>query len=232
MTVTIIAEAGSGPAPAWEFARWCDAAQQAGATAIKMQMFRAESFPAPEQASKRPLEFPRERLEEFCYSAHMRGLLAGVSVFDTDAAEHAARTCDFVKLAAREASNFPLIMATANAAILFGRPLYRSITTLDELYRLDGIIHFWTVPQYPASLVLSCLRLLQAARYFRYHNMPFGWSSHTRGTGLDCVLASRLGATVIEKHIDLDGHGIEHGHSLTPVRFRLMADAIRSYERT
>jgi sialic acid synthase SpsE len=203
MTVALIAEAGSSPASGgWDFTHWCAAAAEAGATAIKLQMFYASHFPEAEQESKYPLEFPRHRLDEFVERAHAHGLQAGVSVFDADAVMRAGAACDFLKLAAREAANHNLILAAFREAQQRGCPL-----------------------------ALSCLRVLQAARYFNFHALPWGWSSHTTGT-FDCVLAVRLGATVIEKHLSTRPADLEAGHSLTPAQFRRMSFAIRRFERS
>src|SRR3990167_1100699 len=102
MTIKLVAEFGSSPAPDWDFDLWCSAAAQSGATSCKAQLFRAEHFPLVEHASKHALEFPRARLPEFVAAAHVRGLGCGVSVFDAEAVELAARHCDWLKLAARE----------------------------------------------------------------------------------------------------------------------------------
>ena len=230
MTVTVIAEIGSSPAPAWDFRAWCDAAQQAGATAIKAQMFRADHFPEAERESKYPLEFPRHRLDGFVALARSYGLQAGVSVFDEDAVRRAGAACDFLKLAAREASNSSLIIKAFAEAQRHNCPLYRSITALDDFYHLPHIVHFWTIPSYPAPLALSLLRVVRAARFFNYYRKPWGWSSHTRGTA-DVLLAVWLGATVIEKHLSIDPSDIESGHSLTVPQFARMSSAIRRYER-
>ena len=225
MTV-IIAEAGSGPAPQWDFPAWCDAAQQAGATAIKMQCFHFDHFPEEEHESKLPLEFPRHRMAEFVSHAHSRRLQAGVSVFDEDAVHLAARHCDFIKLASREQFNTQLEVS----AFYTHKPVYRSVHTLEPVLLSMRQVTLFTVPQYPAPLVLSCLRALQAARHYRRERARWGWSSHTTGT-LDVLLACRLGAIVIEKHLDLDGRGLEAGHSLTPDKFAAMVSAIRKLER-
>jgi sialic acid synthase SpsE len=54
---------------------------------------------------------------------------------------------------------------------------------------------------------------------------PWGWSSHTRGW-LDCWLAAKWGASVIEKHLALSPDDIEAGHSLLPHEFHKMTRAI------
>src|SRR3990172_1121814 len=112
--VEIVAEGGSSPARwGWNFDLWCRTAAMAKATAVKVQLFKAEHFPSAEHASKRPLEFPRARLVEFVEAAHRHGLRAGASVFDNEAVELAAKHCDFLKLAAREWDNAELIAKVA-----------------------------------------------------------------------------------------------------------------------
>lgn len=244
--VQIIAEIGSSPAPAWDFDYWCVAAAMTGADAVKAQMFAAEHFPRGEWESKRPLEFPRERLAEFVSCAHAYGLVAGVSVFDDDAADLAQHYCDFTKLAAREQDNQPLIerlafiqqdkLAFASASEIIAahrKPVYRSVSRLV----LDGwnFQHNFTtlhaLQRYPAGLAASLLALLRAAAFFRRHGVQrWGWSSHTR-YALDCVLAARLGACVIEKHLALQADDLEAGHSLMVGRFAEMVNAVRRVER-
>lgn len=240
MTITIIAEAGSSPAAGdWDFGRWARSAQSAGATALKCQMFHADHFPKAEQASKRALEFPRERLREFVLAAHDCGLQAGVSVFDTDGAALAGRQCDFLKLAAREQDNEQLIEACYYEPNELGlrmsrrKPIYRSISRfeLSEWSCYHNWTTLMTTQSYPTSTVTACLRVLRAASFFkRYYVRRWGWSSHTRGT-FDVLLAVRLGATVIEKHLAITPDDIEAGHSLSVDQFHRMTFAIRKYER-
>src|SRR3990167_4632764 len=75
MTV-IIAEFGSNPAYYnWNTAADCEYAARSGATHCKIQLFKADHFPAAEQESKRALEFPRQRAMEFSYNAARCGLV-------------------------------------------------------------------------------------------------------------------------------------------------------------
>ena len=231
MTTTIICEIGSSPAPAWDFPAWCDAAQQAGATAIKAQMFRADHFPEAERESKYPLEFPRHRLGDFVDFAHYCGLQAGVSVFDNDAACQSARDCDFVKLAAREQFNTELSACAYAVSKTHGIPLYRSVSDLMRvIWDLPTITHLYTVQTYPLTMHAAFLAVLRAALWFRQHGAAWGWSSHTRGTA-DVLLAVALGATVIEKHLRLSPTDSEAGHSLTVAQFARMSSVIRKIER-
>lgn len=231
--VEIIAEFGSSPAPEWDFDKWCHAAATAGATHAKCQMFRAEHFPAPEWASKRPLEFPRHRLSEFVAAAHACGLKAGVSVFDAEAVELAAKHCDFLKMAAREQGNWELCQRALDS----GKTVYRSISSMDYLIpnvwlwlggssKQGKIIALFTRQQYPVWLLDGLSDAIYAAAIMNInHRSAWGYSSHSMH-GTDCWLAAKLGAAVIEKHLALSPDDIEAGHSLLPDAFRRMTRAI------
>ena len=247
-TVTVIAELGSNPSAYavagcatvgnWDFESFCRAASEAGATHVKIQLWKTESFPPSEQTAKLPLEFPRALLPEFVAQAHRRGLKAGASVFDVEAVNMAAAQCDFLKLAAREQNNTALI----DTCVYGGRglPVYRSISEPESYARYVSIgedgdggrefVTLYAVPRYPASMVRSLIALL-AWRLFVYSleedgPVEWGWSSHSN-SGLDCVLAARLGASVIEKHLSLSKSDSEGAHSLLPDEFGRMVSQIR-----
>ena len=217
----LIAELGSSPAPEWDLRRWCETAADAGADAVKIQLFWAEHFPLAEQASKRPLEFPRERLAEFVETAHSLGLQAGASVFDADAVELAARHCDWLKLAAREQNNTDLELK----AFYTLRPVYRSISRREPIFKSMRQTTLWTVERYPTPLWIAIWHAWRAAAFLNSQAVGWGWSSHTC-YGLDCFLAARLGASVVEKHLALAPDNIESGHSLLPAHFKRLAAAL------
>ena len=230
MTLKIIAEIGSNPAAGgWQFAEYCDAAAVAGADAVKCQLFRADHFPELEHASKRPLEFPRERLAEFAACAHAAGLEAGASAFDATAVALAARECDWIKLAGREQNNSDLRGLTT----LTRKTVYRSITTFDSFRVMWREVPMVTISEYPTPMWKALLAAIGAADYFRKHGIgKWGWSSHTASPGwLDCALAARLGAAVIEKHFCLSHDEIEGRHSLTPDEFARMVKQVRKNEK-
>ena len=230
--VKIIAEIGSSPAPAWDFEPWCGAAAAAGADAVKVQLFRAAHFPAAEQDEKRRLEFPRERLAEFARCAHAFGLTAGASVFDSDAIELAVKWCDWLKLAAREENNRELFPQAWYRAGDRGKVLYRSQSSFEAdlpLMAGRGFVPLHAMQAYPAAMAAAVYRLLRWWRWAAQKNVEhWGWSSHTTGW-LDCALAARLGATVIEKHLCRFATDIEAGHSLTPFEFARMVTAVRRW---
>lgn len=221
MTPIIIAEIGSSPAPEWNFSKWIIAALEAGATHVKVQIFRAEHFPKEEQDSKRPLEFPRLRFAEFVKVARQAGLKAGASVFDNDAVALVACYGDFLKLAAREQENLFLRGRALAYSISQGKTLYRSISTFDDTS--IGITLF-AIQRYPAPMVPAIFSLIKFSRFMR--GEQWGWSSHTRGD-LDCRLAARLGASVIEKHLVINDDDLEAGHALKVKEFAKMVKAIK-----
>lgn len=232
MTVKVIAEFGSNPAAyGWDFALFCNLAKWAGATDVKIQLWRAGHFTEAERVAKRPLEFPRDRLSEFVTVAHERDLGAGASVFDTEAVELAAQGCDWLKLAAREFENMALKDAAWNAAWKAGKGLYISRPALSRSLRGPGLITtpMFTISEYPAPAGRILLGLARVAWWTGWHNYRWGWSSHSapEWLGLDCCLAVALGASVIEKHFALSRIDIEAAHSLTPEEFSKMARATR-----
>jgi len=220
----IIAEFGSSPAAhGWDFDRWNEGAHAAGANAVKVQLFKAEHFPEDEQDSKRPLEFPRERIAEYMQSARALGLMGGASVFDAEAVGLVAKHCDFIKLAAREWDNAALNVSAFGAAWIRNKPLFRSQSKFIFRSGNTTLTHMFAIQKYPAGMVKSVFALLRAAAFFKAHRVRWGWSSHTRGD-LDCVLAARLGAAVLEKHFALGSSDLESGHSLLPHEFSRMVE--------
>lgn len=214
--VEIIAEFGSNPAPAWDFDRWCLEACLAGATHVKVQLWRAGHFPDEEWADKIPLEFPHARYQEFVEMAHRYGLKAGASAFD-GAAARLLRYGDFGKIALREYGDDRLLWSIEDNV----EYVYEScpVNTKRRGYR-----HLGCIPEYSTPMPRAMLGLLRWAWNSR-HARTWGWSSHTKGIA-DCVMAVALGATVIEKHFALTPQDVEAGHSLLPSDFARMARKI------
>jgi len=222
----IIAEFGSSPAAyGWPFAEWCEAARQAGANAVKVQIFYSSHFPPPYDAHHKPHEFPRERLGEFVRAAHVYDLSVGASVFDEEAAILTGQECDWMKLASREEQNWKLLTQVYDNRKP-GTKIYRSLSNFSYFASDSMIIHLYALQEYPAPMWKSFYWLIQAVRFFKRKRVAWGWSSHTTGFS-DCVMAAQLGASVIEKHLMLSPQDIEASHSLLPRDFARMVKAIR-----
>ena len=210
-------------------ARFVEAAAEAGADAVKVQLFRAGHFPNEERAEKMAHEFPRSEFARFVQEARRLELSAGASVFDKDAIRICDDTgADFVKLATREEANRPL---REHCRHNFHRTIIRSIRarwpTKPLPARWPREITLGCIPDYPADeeIALRFLRQMTPA----FHE-PWGWSSHTAGHD-DCAEAVRRGASVIEKHIKLAGADVgeqaEANWSLFPRDFARMVEECR-----
>lgn len=190
---------------------------QTGATAAKVQLFKAEHFPLKEQSEKRKWEFPRDRFEELVSLCHNRGLACGASVFDEEAVEIVAKHGDFIKLATREWNNNGLFDACVDTSLPMicsydcrGRESENHPGGFDPLFMA-------CVPEYPVTnLKIGDLR-------------GEGWSSHT-DHWLDVVVAVTMGAIVVEKHLAFDPHDPEAKWSLLPGQFSQMVSDVRWVE--
>lgn len=247
----IIAEFGSSPAPDWDFHRWCQVASFAGADAVKVQLFKAEHFMKSakiglqyskdifnqvvnwydvvddkEVVAKKPLEFPRRRWFDFVEVAHSYGLQAGASVFDVEAVDIVARDGDFIKLAAREQGNKKLLDEVLVKREKYVQ-VYRSISEGKFWgHNYDSrTIHFAAVQEYPTSVFTAVKKLIAWSRFFE--GVKWGWSSHTKSI-IDCWMAVKLGASVVEKHLCLSPKDIEAEHSLLPKDFQKMVKLCKS----
>lgn len=198
-----------------------------GATAAKVQLFTHKHFPQPEWESKRAVEFPRHRVDEFVKLSHKHGLLAGASVFDNDAVTILEQAgADYIKMAVREFENLNLWQRVLESPL----PKIASFDISDgEDFDADAVwpyaentIHLACVPKYPVidpKVPSGDLKM-----------QSWGWSSHTPDW-LDCLIAVSRGACVVEKHIKFSEHDYEAGWSLSVKEFGEMVKDIRRVER-
>lgn len=206
---------------------------ETGATAIKLQLFKHTHFPKSEWESKKRVEFPRERVEEFADLCTENGLLWGASVFDEEAVDLCVELqADFLKLATREWNNSPLLSHCLESKL----PLIRSYDwTSGKFHSLDSYVMMACVPRYPAfgfrvpSYLLDMAKTDDAGALIEHDPILWGWSSHTSHT-LDCVIAVSRYASVIEKHVRFNVDDYEAGHSLSVTDFAKMVRDIREVE--
>lgn len=199
-----------------------------GATALKIQMYRADHFPEAEQASKKRTEFPRDLFPQLVKLCHDKGLLCGASVFDEGAVKIVEENGgDFLKLATREWDNDELYDRCSGSKLpnlwsynCEGKEnLYHEYKEeLDTSGKSTHIIFIACVPQYPAGNI-------KIPNDLTYE----GWSSHTNHW-LDCLIAVSRGAIVVEKHIGFSKDDYEMGWSLYPNEFEQMVKDIRWVE--
>jgi N-acetylneuraminate synthase len=183
-------------------------AKEAGANAVKFQMFRAETLDArPEvQARLAPYELPIEWLGELSTETRRLGMQFGVTPFDVSLVPTLRGICDFVKVAAYDLTFDDLVAACAS----LGVPIVLSTAMATEpeiLHALSlcgperTILH--GVAQYPAMLEDHNLAWIA---YALDDSSPIfaaiGLSDHTLGYEA-AMLAVTQGATWIEKHFKL-----------------------------
>jgi N,N'-diacetyllegionaminate synthase len=256
MKVFVIAEAGVNHNGELALAlKLCDAAQAAGADAVKFQTFRAQDLVLPgaptagyqaretgetdQFAMLQKLELTEE--QHRAIQAHCQAI--GIEFFSTPFSVAAvdmlvALGVRRLKLSSGELTHRALVEHAAAT----GLPLLMStgMGTVEEIAEalqwaraarghLDGVTVLHCTSAYPATdgaLNLTAINTMAGT-----FGVPVGYSDHSMG--IEAPLAAvALGATVIEKHITLDRKmpGPDHSASLEPGEFADMVRGIRRVE--
>ncbi len=231
------------------------AAKRVGADAIKLQTYTADTitldcnkddfiikgtiwkgqklYDLYKQAYT-PWEWHRELFE----TAKKEGIICFSSPFDKTAVDLLEElNAPAYKIASFEITDIPLIEYAANK----GKPMIISTgIATDEDIQLavdtcrnvgnNDIILLKTSSQYPAKIEDANLKMIpDLAKRF---NVLSGLSDHTQGE-LIPVIATSLGATVIEKHFILDKsiNSPDASFSLDEKEFKAMVEAVRNTEK-
>ena len=230
-----------------------EAAAQAGADAVKFQLYRAE-----EQISKAAVtaDYQREQtgagnMLEMAQSydlpweahktiiAHCRtkGIAYMASCFDVRAVDFLIELGgQAIKVGSGELTNYPLLahMAASGKAILLstGMSTLSDVAGAVEHLRRHGntsLALFHCVSNYPTDPATVNLRVMHTlAQAFE---VPVGFSDHTEGNSVS-IAAVALGAQLIEKHLTLDKSlpGPDHAMSLNPEELRQFMVDVRAAE--
>ncbi|MCL2601231.1 MAG: N-acetylneuraminate synthase family protein [Treponema sp.] len=249
-TVFIIAELGtSHGADPVKARQMIHAAAEAGADCVKFQMVYAREILHPNTGKvalpggnidlykrfeelQAPLSFFRVMKEE----AEALGLVFLCTPFGLQSAgELRALSPACVKIASPELNYTALLEEVAG----YGTPVFLSsgVSTLGDIEAALGVLGnaqvclLHCVTAYPAPETDYNLRLLENLR--AVFGVPAGVSDHSLDPCLVPVLATALGATVIEKHFCLsrDGGGLDDPVALTPADFARMVEAVRQAEQ-
>ncbi len=253
--VYIIAEAGSNHDRDLDQARrLIDVAAEAGADAVKFQTFRAEEIvadtptrakyldtilPPGETMSElfRRLELPRDWHAGLKDHAESQGLDFLSTPFDHEAVDLLdGLGVKAFKVATYELWHLPLIRDIASR----GKPIICStgmanladVQAVVDVVREAGnrqLILLHCVVNYPPPFEDLNLRAIETMR--RAFGVPVGWSDHSPGW-VAPVVATALGAAVIEKHFTTDRGraGPDHRFALEPDELGAMVRAIRDAE--
>lgn len=226
-----------------------DAAADAGADAVKLQTYTADTITLDHDGPEFRLEggpwrgYTLHRLYEEAHTpwdwhpalferARARGLTVFSSPFDETAIELLERLdAPAFKIASFEIVDLPLIRRAARS----GKPLIIStgmaslgeIQAATEAAGTTPVVLLHCVSGYPTPAEEMNLRTIpHLAEAF---GTPVGLSDHSLGVAVP-IAATALGAAVVEKHLTLsraDG-GVDHAFSLEPAEFKVMVDATRT----
>ena len=235
--------------------RIVEAAADAGADAIKLQTYTADTLTIPcsneyfqirgTQWSGRTLyDLYQEAYTPWEWHAPLKDAAErmGLQFFSTPFDDSAIDFLDALgvpafKIASFELVDIPLLRSIARR----GKPVIAStgMATFPEIEEAVGALRgagarelalLKCTSGYPAKPEEMHLRTIpDLARAF---DLPVGLSDHTLGTPVP-VAAVSLGANIIEKHLTLsraDG-GPDSSFSLEPDEFRQMVNAVRTAER-
>ncbi len=241
----VIAEAGVNHNGSVDQARrLVDAAKQAGAQAVKFQVFSAEALvtaEAPAAAYQvtgsgcrsqrellRGLELDRQAFEALaahCRTAAIDFLATPFSIADLQVV--VALGVPALKIASPDLNNHPLLSAAAAT----GLPLLLStgasypveideaVAYLDRCEACDRLVLLHCVSCYPTPPARAAL--CNITRLYQRYGVWSGYSDHTESTDI-AGLAVACGARVLEKHLTLDRSlpGPDQAFSLTPAMFQ------------
>ncbi len=233
-----------------------DAAQKAGADAVKFQTFKAERLVSkmtpmadyqkqntgtdkPMIEMLRQLEMSddlHDRLHKYC---RRRGILFLSSPFDEVSADFLYHLgLPAFKIPSGELTNLPFLRHLAK----LGRPLIistgmASLAEVGDAVRAveaagnSEIVLLHCLSNYPADpreVNLRAMQTMSAA-----FDMPIGYSDHVLGNEA-ALAAVALGACVIEKHFTINRSlpGPDHQASLEPAELESLVRGIRMVEQT
>ena len=234
----IIAEVGSNFDKNLDKARkLIDVANEAGANAVKFQLFRADVlYPNRDGLYDvfKSIELDAEWVPLLDKHARDQGLHFIASAFDMSSVDVLeAVNPPAHKVASSETTNLGFLHRLASS----GRPMIVSTGMCDMVDVEEAVnaclgagnsqvVLLQCGAMYPLPNKLANLRVIQSlARRF---NCPVGFSDHTLGNVL-AITAVGLGATVFEKHYTLDknGAGPDHFYALEPDELKSYISAIR-----
>ncbi len=249
----IIAEAGSNHNGKLEHAKkLIDIATEAGADAVKFQVFRTEKL-YPKNAGYadylktkksiyqiiEEMEMPYDwipKLYEYCKE---KGIMFLASHFDEESADKLEEVgVDAYKIASYECTHVPLLKYTAKK----GKPIIMStgLASLGEIEESLDAIHaqrnsqvalMHCVAAYPAPIEHTNLKVIDSLK--AVFDVPVGISDHTRDPLLVPLAATARGAHIIEKHFTLSNEleGPDHKFAVEPHELKAMVNGVRAVEK-
>jgi len=225
-----------------------DAAAAAGAHAIKLQTYTADTITLPVRSERFTIRDPASLWngailhdlyrqactpwdwhEPIMRRAREHGLICFSSAFDETSVDFLESLgVPAYKIASFENNHLPLIrrVAASGKPVIISTGMAR-LTELDEAVTAArdagcrNLVLLKCTSNYPASPLNSNVRTIPHLRDL--FGCEVGLSDHTMGVGVACAAIAH-GATVIEKHFTLDrsAGGVDHAFSLEPDEFRML----------
>lgn len=217
------------------------AAVDAGADAVKFQLFLAENFYKPSEPLYKVMkenEFQRDWIPEIAEYCAKLNVVFTASAFDNEAVDELVK-CESpcIKIASSDTTNLPLLRYAAATQ----KPLFIStgMCNLADVYEAvevvreagnQNVVLLQCAALYPASAADLNLRAMNVMGDAL--DVFVGFSDHTLQFYTPSFAASR-GACVIEKHLTLSRkmEGPDHSYALEPNDFKQMVVAIREAEQ-
>jgi N,N'-diacetyllegionaminate synthase len=241
----IIAEAGSNHNGELETAKkLIDEAAEAGADAVKFQVFRADKLYADDTKHKdsayevvSELEMPYEWIPELYDYCRSRDVYFMATPFDEESAEKIAEYVPAFKIASFSISHFPLLKHLSK----YDKPLIMSTGAHTESEisdsvdyiesKAEGLALLHCVASYPTEIEDINVRAVKTLQ--EKHGKITGLSDHTTDPGIAPSTAVALGASIVEKHFTLDKsmEGPDHSFALNPEELDEMINDIRKTEK-
>lgn len=252
----IVAEAGANHDRKLSQAReLIDVAVDAGADAVKFQVYSAESLysrKTPQFSYLKELdagkstyevirenELPREWLAELATYCQNKGIIFIATPFDEEAIDQLYEIGAFAyKWASFEIVDLPLLRYAASK----GKPMLLSTgmcnladiqEAVDTVYSTgnEDIILLHCTSLYPTQPNQVNLRIMDTMK--NVFHLPVGFSDHTLGITVPIAAVAR-GSCVIEKHFTLSRKlkGPDHPFALEPEELKQMVRAIREVEES
>ena len=248
----VIAEAGSNHNGSFEQAlALIDVAVEAGADAVKFQLFKADKL-YPENAGAsaylndsrsifeiiREMEMPDTWVPKLADYCRNRKIIFLCSPFDETSADLLDPFVDAFKIASYEMTHLPLVRHVARkgkpAIISTGTANLEEVGTMVDAFLKTGnrrLALLQCTAKYPAPLSSINIRAMHALR--DAFGVCAGLSDHSREPLPAPMAAAALGAHIIEKHFTLSNRlaGPDHRFAVEPHELKAMVEMIRQVER-
>jgi sialic acid synthase SpsE len=248
----VVAEAGSNHNGSLEQAvRLIEVAADAGADAVKFQLFRASRM-YPRSAgtsdylkSETPIyeiiaamEMPYEWLPALVEHCARRRIMFLATPFDEESVDRLDPWVAAFKIASYEMTHLPFVRHVAAKGkpmiVSTGTASLREVAVTVDACRETGntaLALLQCTAAYPAPL--DSINVRAMATLAEQFHVPVGLSDHSRDPVVAPVAAVACGAAIVEKHFTLsnDLPGPDHRFALEPAELGLMVDKIRAAEQ-